>query len=391
MTFTMKTLAAAAALTLAIAVSGCRHAEPAAEASEVAWTSGTLKVPADSPMLKQIRREQVAEEDLATDEVIAPGKIEANPNRVSKVVAPVAGRVARVLVAVGDAVRQGQPLFTIDSPDADAATSTHLQADATVTQARATLAKAQADSERSKDLFEHNAIAKKEVLSADSALAQAQAALDQALASREQAERRLSVLGLSPRDFKQQVSVRSPLSGKVLDLSVVPGEYRNDTSAPLMTIADLSTVWVSSQVPETYIRFIQPHEKVEISLVAYPDETFEGRVLQIADTVDPQTRTVKVHAELDNRNGRFRPEMFGSIHHIESTTRTPVVPAGAVIEGDGHATVFVEPAPGTFQERTVVIGKRAGDRVRVISGLKAGETVVVDGAMLLSGLQKKPA
>jgi len=177
----------------------------------------------------------------------------------------------------------------------------------------------------------------------------------------------------------------------VLDLSVVTGEYRNDTSAPVMTIADLSTVWVSSQVPETYIRFIQPHEKVEISLVAYPDETFEGRVLQIADTVDPQTRTVKVHAELDNRNGRFRPEMFGSIHHIESTTRMPVVPAGAVIEGDGHATVFVEPAPGTFQERTVVIGKKAGDRVRVVSGLKAGETVVVDGAMLLSGLQKKPA
>jgi cobalt-zinc-cadmium efflux system membrane fusion protein len=310
---------------------------------------------------------------------------------VSKVVAPVAGRVARVLVAVGDAVRQGQPLFTIDSPEADAATSTHLQADAAVSQARATLIKAQADAERSKDLFDHNAIAKKEVLSADSALAQSQAALDQALAAREQAERRLSVLGLSPRDFKQQVTVRSPLSGKVLDLSVVPGEYRNDTSAPVMTIADLSTVWVSSQVPETYIRFIQPHERVEISLVAYPDETFEGRVLQIADTVDPQTRTVKVHAELDNRNGRFRPEMFGSIHHIESTAMMPVVPAGAVIEGDGHATVFVEPSPGTFQERTVVIGKKAGDRVRVISGLKAGETVVVDGAMLLSGLQKKPA
>ena len=96
-------------------------------ASEVAWTSGTLKVPTDSPMLKQIRREKVTEAELATDEVIAPGKIEANPNRVSKVVAPVAGRVVRVLVAVGDAVRQGQPLFTIDSPDADAATSTHLQ------------------------------------------------------------------------------------------------------------------------------------------------------------------------------------------------------------------------------------------------------------------------
>src|SRR4029077_8837377 len=130
------------------------------------------------------------------------------------------------------------------------------------------------------------------------------------------------------------------------ELSVVPGEYRNDTSAPVMTIADLSSVWVSSQVPETYIRFIQPHEKVEIRLVAYPDETFEGRVAQIADTVDPQTRTVKVHAEMDNSRGRFRPEMFGSIHHIESTMRMPVVPAGGGIEGGGGGGGFVESAPG---------------------------------------------
>src|SRR3954469_25788699 len=144
---------AVAALTLAIIAAGCRHAQPTAEASEVAWTSGTLSVPADSPMLKQIRREQVTDAELATDEVIAPGKIEANPNRVSKMVAPVAGRVARVLVAVGDAVRQGQPLFTIDSPDADAATSSQIQAEAAVMQARATLLKAQADADRSKDLF----------------------------------------------------------------------------------------------------------------------------------------------------------------------------------------------------------------------------------------------
>ena len=144
-------------------------------------------------------------------------------------------------------------------------------------------------------------------------------------------------------------------------------------------------------MPETYIRFIQPHEKVEIRLVAYPDETFEGHVLQIADTVDPQTRTVKVHAEMDNPHGRFRPEMFGSIHHIESTTKMAVLPPGAVIEGDGRSTVFVESAPGTFQERAVVVGKKAGGRVRIVSGVTPGETVVVDGAMLLSGLMKKPA
>ena len=84
----------------------------------------------------------------------------------------------------------------------------------------------------------------------------------------------------------------------MLDLSVVPGEFRNDTNAPLMTIADLSTVWVTSQVPESYIRFVQVGERVEVSLVAYPGEVFDGRVARVADVVDPQTRTIKVHAEL---------------------------------------------------------------------------------------------
>jgi cobalt-zinc-cadmium efflux system membrane fusion protein len=380
-----------AVLALAAASAACGHAEPAVDAASAAITPGSLSIPRDSPMLTQIRRERVAVAELATDEVIAPGKIETNPNRVSRIVPTVAGRVASVFVKVGDAVHRGEPLFTIESPDADAATSVALQADAAVTQARATLTKAQADADRTKDLFEHNAVAKKELLNAENALAQSQAALEQAEALREQARRRLAVLGLSPRNFTQQVVVRSPLSGKVLELSVVPGEYRNDTNAAVMTIADLSTVWVSSQVPETYIRFIQPREKVQIRLIAYPDEIFEGHVLRIADTVDPQTRTVKVQAEMDNPQGRFRPEMFGSIHHIESTTRMPVVPAGAVIEGDGRSIVFVESSPGTFEERVVVLGKKAGSVIRVVSGLEPGETIVVDGAMLLSGLMKKPA
>jgi cobalt-zinc-cadmium efflux system membrane fusion protein len=152
-----------------------------------------------------------------------------------------------------------------------------------------------------------------------------------------------------------------------------------------MTIADLSTVWVASDVPESYIRFIQVGEPVEISLVAYPGETFEGHVMRIADAVDPQTRTVKVRAEMQNPHGRFRPEMFGSIHHIESTTAVPVLPVGAVIQGDTHSLVFLEQGPGRFRQTEVTIGKRLGDRVPVLAGVEAGARVVVDGVMLLKG------
>jgi cobalt-zinc-cadmium efflux system membrane fusion protein len=374
----------------AVAACGGHAATPADTSIGARPTPNVVVIPPDSPMLAQITRQAVRVADLPSDEVIAPGKIEANPNRISKIVLPVTGRVTSVLVKTGDAVTKGQALLTIESPDADSAMSAYLAAQATVTQAQAALTKAQADFDRAADLFEHDAIAKKEVLTAESARVQANAGLEQAQAAREQAVRRLSVLGLRAGDFKQQVVLRSPLAGKVLDLSVVPGEYRTDTNANVMTIADLGTVWVTSQVPESYIRFIQVGERVEISLVAYPGEVFEGRVSRIADTVDPQTRSVKVQAELTNPAGRFRPEMYGRIHHIESVARTAVVPIGAVVENtDGRSVVYVETAPGRFEQRPVSVGKRAGDVVRIGAGVTAGDRVVVDGVMLLKGLMPK--
>jgi cobalt-zinc-cadmium efflux system membrane fusion protein len=365
------------------------RAETAAEAAAppAATSPNVVQLPPDSPMLQQIRREPVAMADLPTDEIVAPGKIEANPNHVSKVLLPVTGRIASVLVKLGDSVRKDQPLVTMASPDADAATSTYLSSMASIAQAEAALGKAQADFDRETDLFEHNAAAQKDVQAAASALVQTRASLEQAQAAREQSVRRLAVLGLEPGQFQQSVTVRSPLAGKVLELSVVPGEYRNDTSASVMTIADLATVWVTAQVPESYIRFIQAGERVEIRLIAYPGETFDGHVSRIADVVDPQTRTVKVQAEIDNRAGRLRPEMYGSIHHIESIERTTVVPIGAVVaNNDGRSMVFVEVAPGRFDERQISVGARAGDVVRVKSGVHAGDMVAVDGVMLLKGL-----
>jgi membrane fusion protein, heavy metal efflux system len=377
---------------LAGSLAACRGdaATPAETTIAVAPPPNVVELPPASPMLDQIKRDVVKLRDLPTDEVTAAGKIEANPNRVTKVLLPVTGRIASVLVKTGDAVRTNEPLLTIVSPDADAALSAHMSAQATVTQSEAALNKARADFDRASDLFEHNAIAQKDVLTAESAFAQAQAALEQAVALREQTSRRLMVLGLEPRKFQQQVVVPAPLAGKVLELSVVPGEYRNDTTASVMTIADLATVWVTSQVPESYIRFVRLAEAVEISLVAYPGETFTGHVSRIADVVDPQTRTVKVQAELDNRSGRFRPEMYGSIHHIASIAKTPVVPAGALVQNnDGQSIVFVETAPGRFERRQVKPGKPAGDVVRIAAGVAPGDRVVVDGVMLLNGLLRK--
>jgi len=383
----LPTIALVAAFAASSACS--RHAAPAEATAADAAAPGVVVLRAGSPMLEHIARAPARAVYLPTDEVIAPGKIEANPSRISKIVLPVTGRVERVLIQPGDAVASGQPLLTMQSPDADAAMSAYLSAEASVMQSESALGKAQADKDRASDLFEHDAVAKKDVLASDSALAQAKAALAQARATREQALRHLTVLGLRPGQFDQRVIVRAPLAGKVLDVSVVPGEYRNDTTAGVATIADLASVWVSSQVPESDIRFVRLGELIDVTLLAYPGQTFVGHVARIADVVDPLTRSVKVQAELENRDGRLRPEMYGTIHHVESTARTVVVPVAAVVQDENESVVFVETAPGRFEQRSVTLGKRAGEVVRVASGLTEGQIVAVDGVMLLKGLLKR--
>jgi cobalt-zinc-cadmium efflux system membrane fusion protein len=332
-----------------------------------------------------MRVEAVRAAEMPTDEVVAPGKIAINPNRTSKLLLPVAGRIVEVLAHLGDAVTQGQAVVAVQSPDADAAIAAVLQGQAAEQQAEATLTKAQADFERTKDLYEAKAVAQKDFVTAQNDLAQARAALETARAGREQARRKVELLGLNPSDFRQRTFARAPISGKVLEISVAPGEYRNDTSTPLMTIADLSTVWMSSDVPESMIRLIHVGDGVTITLVAYPGETFAGRVARIADVLDPQTRTVKVYVGLPNPQGRLRPEMFGSIRHTGAVRTVPVVPLSALVQEYGKSVVFLERAPGEFERREVIVGTRAAGVVPVLSGVKVGDRVIADGAVLLKG------
>jgi cobalt-zinc-cadmium efflux system membrane fusion protein len=370
----------------ALALAGCSttSANQQSPVAKTASNPGQAVFPPDSPQLSHIRIEAVQNSLIPVDNVSAPGNVEANPNRMSHVVLPLAGRVASVLIKIGDYVNQGQPVITIESSDADAAVSGAQQAEAGVTQARSAVAKAQLDLDREKDLFDHGAVPQKDVYNAQAVLVQAQTAVEQAQASAEQARRKLEILGIAHGTYGQRVTIHAPISGKVLEMSVVNGEFRNDLSAPLMTIADLSSVWVTSDVPETAIRLVKNGEPVKIELAAYPDEIFRGRVTLIGDTVDPQTRTVKVRAELNNKDGRLKPEMFGTIQLAQQTESRPTVPAGAIIATDGKSIVWRETSTGVFEKVAVTTGVQAGDRVAITSGLTDADRIVVDGVMLLA-------
>jgi cobalt-zinc-cadmium efflux system membrane fusion protein len=383
-------------LLLLLAAVGCDKKEtagndvqPAAEPASAATkgVSGMVKLPADSPQLQRISTADVKAASVPREELVAPGKVEMNPNLVSKIVMPVAGRVRQVFVQLGDSVRKGQPVITVDSPEVGAAMSAYRQAEANIAQAKAAVAKAEADVNRVRDLYANRAIAQKEVLGAETMLAQVRAQVDQGQAAADDARHRLSILGLKPGSFEQEVVVPAPVSGKVMDMSVVPGEYRTDTNAPIMTIADLSVVWVAADVPEAAIRFVHVGQRAAIKIGAYPAETLLGTVKRIADTVDPQTRTIKVRAELNNSGGRLRPEMFAEIRQSRGFQTLPVVPSGAILQTGERSVVYVERAQGEFQEVPVTIAWQDGDRAAVSDGLHVGDKVVTSGAMLLKGSQ----
>ena len=378
-------------------LAGCERSQEAiasrVERSEAAASAGPplIAVPPDSPRFKQLRIEEVQTRSFVTDEVVAPARIAINPNRMSRVLPFVQGRVLTVLAKLGDFVEQGQPLLTMDSPDADAAIAAYLQAEATERQTRVALLKSSADLLRARKLLEAQAGPEKDVLAAQNDLAAAQSALENARATIALTKRKLELFGLEPNNFRQPVAVRAPISGVVTDISVTPGEYRgavtnaSDATAPLMSIADLSTVWVSSDVPEAFMRFIRIGEPVAITLIAYPGEVFTGHVARMARTLDPQTRTLKVHVDLPNPSGRFVPEMFGTIRHQGPTRMLPVVPAAAIVQEYGRSQVFVERAAGQFERRPITTGVRAEESVAILAGLEAGARVVVDGAPLLKG------
>jgi cobalt-zinc-cadmium efflux system membrane fusion protein len=370
-------------LLMAVFLAACsRHEEPQQQA-EAPSTPGVVIVDKSSPKLSKIRVAQVVTVDAPGAEVLAPGKLEVDANRISRVILPVAGRIAKVEVKIGDSVRQGQTVLELQSSDADAAEAALLQADSALLQARAARDKAKADSERIMDLYEHGAIAKKELVAAQSELARTEGGVTQAEAAVTLARQRITLMGLTPGVRGQLVPVRAPLGGKVLELAAVAGEFRNNTNDPLMKLADLRTLLMTCDVPESEARLCRAGAAVDLELTAFPNEHLRGRIARVEDTVDPQTRTVKVHAELDNSSARFLPEMTGRMRVSDAPRQLPAFEETAVLYSGGQPLVYIEESPGRFVERPVTLGPRVGNRCTALSGARPGDRIVVEGVIYL--------
>ncbi len=359
------------------------ESKPPVATSAQAGANGEVTMAADAPELKEMKIESVAMRSVPADAVVATARIEANPHNVGHALAPVAGRITNVAVRLGDTVTRGQVVATIESAAIEDAESDYLEADTAVHQAELAGAKADADLARLTDLYEHMAVAQKEVLAAQTTQALTRTALEHAKQVRDHERDRLEFLGLKPGEKHQRIVVTAPISGKVTEVNAVQGEYRNEINNPLVTITDLSRVWATAEIPESKIRLCRVGGVAQLDLIAFPNEMFRARVTRIADTVNSDTRTIKVNAELENPDGKLRPDMFGSVQYAGGETKAPWIPEDAVVRVNGNNLVFVEQSPGRFRAAEVEIGPPFEEGFPVTKGLKPGDRVVTQGAIYL--------
>ncbi len=360
----------------ALAATGCRRqgGGRSAAAQPVSAPAGTPGAADDFVLPEGSRGITTAEVRGAElpDYLDIAARIQADPTRVVRVYAPVSGRLLSVDVRPADFVQQGQVLATLASSDL-------AQARAAYRQAQAEAQVKQQALERSRLLYENHVIALRDYQ-------QAQADAQSAAAALASARERLELLNADPDSSSDQLSVRAPRSGLVIDLSAAPGEFAKslDNANPLCTIADLSSVWTVGDVYEKDVASIHVGDSAEVTVNAYPGETRRGRITAIGSALDTTTRTLKVRVVLANPGLRLKPDMFAMIRVVRAARASVVVPEAAVLREGSSAYVYVQKSPGHFERRAVTLGHDTDrHQLEVIAGLAPGDTVVVEGAELL--------
>ncbi len=328
-----------------------------------------IVIPDNSPLRQRLKFDTARTENI-TLQLAAPAAVEANPDRYARVCPPLAGRIIQLNVRLGDAVHKGQLLATLNSPDFMAAQSDF-------TKAKSAFQLATRNFDRQKDLLEHKIAAQREV-------EQAQKELEAAHCDLETITDRLRMLGLDPETEKlgQPLEIHSPISGQVVEISATPGEFRNDNNSPIMSIADLSTVWLTANAQEKDIRHLAKGQQVNAVFAAYPGEILQGKVLFISDMLDPDTRSTKVRVAVPNPDGRFKPGMFVTMKFDGFPEKVLTVPTSAVVQIGGTSFVFEQIKPWTLAPREVVPGGQRSERIVIKRGVSAGAIILAKEGVL---------
>jgi len=319
-----------------------------------------------------------------------PGVLALNQARTAHISSPLEGKVISVGTDLGDQVKKGQVLLVVHSP-------AFAQAKTAFLQARARLNLNRQEYDRAKRLLKDQALDQKEYLRREAehesaateyavlesnlhSFGLAQGQIDELIRRYTQSSNDTTLDELADPNLK----ILSPIDGRIIFRDVIVGEPVKPEKI-LFTASDLSTIWAVMDARENDLAHLSPGRSVAIRCQAYPDRSFQGRVLQIGDVVDEKLRTIKVRAEVSNVGLLLKPNMYirGAIADSATASQVLTVPEDAVQTVEGEPTVFVLERDGVFAVRPVEVGERAGSRRVIIRGLDGSETVVVAGAFNL--------
>ena len=309
------------------------------------------------------------------------GSVAYNQFKTTQVISPVGGPVSRILVEPGQYVKKEQPLLEISSPDYAVQRATYLKAlDA--------FHLADRNYTRAKELYEHHAIAERDLQQAETDRAEAQADLD---ASNE-ALRILGIEkpeGLASLPSSPQIPLRAPIAGEVVERLVSPGQLLTAGATQAFTISDLSDVWVLVNVPQSNLAAVRVGDKVNIRTGVYSD-VFQGTISYIAPEFDATTRTVQARIVVENHGNKLKKDMYVTATVNAGTIPNAIAVPDAAVLRDTENMPFVYVDMGRdareyeqFGRRRVEIGDSNNGRTQITSGLKVGERVAADGSLFL--------
>ncbi|MGH8146207.1 MAG: efflux RND transporter periplasmic adaptor subunit [Rhodanobacteraceae bacterium] len=318
--------------------------------------------------------------------VTTTGVVDFDHNRATQVLAPFSGAVSKLLVTLGDKVKQGQPLAAVDSPDYAAAIGAYR---------KAVLAATAADSiaANDKDLYAHQAISQREnaAAQADAAGADAdRAAALQALVALHMDSKTIAAIRAGKSAVHGSGMIRAPITGTVVEKSIAPGQTLSAGTSPCFTIADTSKMWVMARVFGADLDRVQTGDPATVDL-GDGGKPLTGTVTNVGAVVDPDTRSVAARVAVDNPDGALRKAMFVEVHIRSRVARDGIlIPVSAVLRDDENLPfVYAVAKGGGYARRPVTLGSRVGDRYVIPEGLHAGDKVVVDGSIFLRFIQSQ--
>lgn len=397
-------LGIAAALIVAIIVVGrmwssSPEAAPDRDEVEAAETASADVVTISDEARETIGLTVVAAEERPFIAMIqTTGVVMPNETRVAHIRSLAPGRVEQVHVRTGDRVSAGEALVTYDNIEMGQLAGDYRAVAAAVERAHAEADVARRALERAVRLVDSGGISRAEYERREAEHKRALAAVSTERAEMANVEQKLRRFGMSSVELSKMTSaegsgasrgvLRAPFAGVITAANAAPGESV-DTERELLTIADLSNVWVLGDLYQKDLGAVRRGQEALITVESYPGQTFTGRISYISDILDAASRTAKVRAEVPNRDGRLKLQMFVNMQVPTGETRpTIVIPSAALQEIDEQPVVFVQTGEDTFEKRVVRIGPAQRDSVPVLDGLKAGERVVTTGAFMLKSKLK---